>query len=334
MLAALVAMGRVSPYVLMFAFAAELLWLLYFAAPFVVFNLAEELSTFGEGLGAVEKKMAVVSAVSEGRAWGVIIGRALTLGVLAFAMLGSFRRWRLGYRDGLAAAMMLSALPLMANRYGGEVHFRVYLFALPMLALFAAAAFFPTAGRGTGRVTLAAFAITAVLGVIGFLFANNGKDREYTFARDEVDAAAWLYGRAPPNSLLIEGARNYPSQFMNYENFAYLPISEENRNVRNALIAAPEQTLARWLSAGAARSATSRLPHCSAREKRVASSSTKKSASSGCPARCRKAMMACPHRRAVRRMASTRSCCPRASASLNAYSVESSGRARTRCGGA
>jgi hypothetical protein len=178
----------------------------------------------------------------------VIIGRALTLGVLAFAMLGSFRRWRLGYRDGLAAAMMLSALPLMANRYGGEVHFRVYLFALPMLALFAAAAFFPTAGRGTGRVTLAAFAITAVLGVIGFLFANNGKDREYTFARDEVDAAAWLYGRAPPNSLLIEGARNYPSQFMNYENFAYLPISEENRNVRNALIAAPEQTLARWLS--------------------------------------------------------------------------------------
>ena len=54
--------------------------------------------------------------------------------------------------------------------------------------------------------------------------------------------------RAPPNSLLIEGARNYPSQFMNYENFAYLPISEENRTVRNALIAAPEQTLARWLS--------------------------------------------------------------------------------------
>ena len=55
---------------------------------------------------------------------------------------------------------------------------------------------------------LAAFCITAVLGVIGFLFANNGKDREYTFTRDEVDAAAWLYGRAPPNSLLIEGARN------------------------------------------------------------------------------------------------------------------------------
>lgn len=248
MLAALVVMGRVSPYVLMFAFAAELLWLLYFAAPFVVFNIAEELSTFGEGLGAVEKKMAVVLAVSEGRAWGMIIGRALTLGVLAFAMLGGFRRWRLGYRDGLAAAILFSALPLMANRYGGEIHFRVYLFALPMLALFAAAAFFPTVGRGAGRISLAAFGITAVLGVIGFLFANNGKDREYTFTRDEVDAAAWLYGQAPPNSLLIEGARNYPSQFMNYENFAYLPISEENRNVRNALIAAPEQTLSRWLS--------------------------------------------------------------------------------------
>lgn len=248
LLAALVAMGRVSPYVLMFAFAAELLWLLYVAAPFVVFNLAEELSTFGEGLGAVEKKMAVVSAVSEGRAWGVIIGRALTLGVLAFAMLGGFRRWRLGCRDGLAAAIMLSPLPLMVNRYGGEVHFRIYLFALPMLALFAAAAFFPVAGRGARRISLVAFGVTAVLSVIGFLFANNGKDREYTFTRDEVGAAAWLYGRAPPNSLLIEGARNYPSQFMNYENFAYLPISEESRDVRNALIAAPEQTLSRWLS--------------------------------------------------------------------------------------
>ena len=47
----------------------------------------------------------------------------------------------------LSSCSPLSPLPLIvANSYGGEMVFRVYLFALPFVAFFAAASLFPDAG--------------------------------------------------------------------------------------------------------------------------------------------------------------------------------------------
>mmetsp|Transcript_25832 Transcript_25832/g.62730 ORF Transcript_25832/g.62730 Transcript_25832/m.62730 type:complete len:338 (-) Transcript_25832:659-1672(-) len=71
----------------------------------------------------------------------------------------------------------------------------------------------------------------------------------------------------------------------------------------------------------AASSAASMLPHSSARLKRVRSSRTKCSATSGKPLRCRYAMIAWPIRFDSRTMRSTTSYLRRMSASLNTYSV-------------
>ncbi len=82
---------------------------------------------------------------------------------------------------------------------------------------------------------------------VAFVLANNGKDRQYTFTHDEVEVSQWLYANAPAGSMLIEGAPNYPEQFMNYEHFAYVPISMESKQSIAAVLADPAGELSRWL---------------------------------------------------------------------------------------
>ncbi|HSD84069.1 MAG TPA: hypothetical protein VLG46_09435, partial [Anaerolineae bacterium] len=49
------------------------------------------------------------------------------------------------------------------------------------------------------------------------------------------------------NSLLIEGTRNYPTQFLHYENFTYVPIEREPRDSWQKVVADPVTVLKRWL---------------------------------------------------------------------------------------
>ena len=245
--AALVVIGRLSIGYLMFAVVAQLSWLLYFAAPFVATQLAGELETLG-AIAEASQKFADTTVVSPERVLVVWVGRALSGTIALLAVFGGVRRLATGFRDIPAIVLTLAPFPLLALAYGGEAVFRVYLFAMPFLAFFAASCFFPSPKHGTSVYCGVLFAILGFVGAIGFLFANNGKDREYRFAPDEVATAYWLYSTAPAGSLLIEGARSYPSQFLNYENFTYVPLSEENEEVKARIVADPEKILARWLS--------------------------------------------------------------------------------------
>ncbi|PSJ53781.1 hypothetical protein [Pseudaminobacter soli (ex Li et al. 2025)] len=238
--------GRLSPGFLLFAIIGELAWTLYFAAPFVATHLISEIAQLGEIAGAVGQ-MADTSIMSPDRVWVVWVGRTLSATIVVAAAIGGLRRLARGYRDGTAIVLSLVPFPLVIIPYGGEILFRAYLFALPMLAFFAASMLFPR--RDAGRAIASCFlAVLAFLGAIAFLFANNGKDREYWFAPDEIETAHWLYSTAPAGSLLIEGARSYPSQFLNYENFTYVPISEEDADERAGILADPVGVLERWLN--------------------------------------------------------------------------------------
>ncbi|MCP8894996.1 hypothetical protein KYK29_08640 [Shinella daejeonensis] len=244
--AALTALGWLAPGYLIFALVAELLWLLWGAAPFVYEQIQNELSAIG-ALSEATAKLARTAVVSPDRAWVVLIGRILSASIVLVALCGGLRRLLAGFWDLTAFSLFIVPAPLMAVAYGGEAVFRVYLFTSPFLAFFAAAIFFPSPKNGRPAVVLPLLAIACFLSAVGFLFANNGKDREYRFTPDEVATAEWLYSTAPPGSLLIEGARSYPSQFMNYENFSYLPLSEESTDTKDRIAADPDGVLARWM---------------------------------------------------------------------------------------
>jgi hypothetical protein len=248
-LAGLVLLRRISAAFLVFAATAEITWLFYFASPYTAAVLPELLAEFGNTAQSALDKMADLGQVSHGQFWVSAAARGLTGTIVVVALAGGLYRLLTGRRDGVAAWLVLAPLPLMvATSYGGEILFRVYFYALPGLCFFAAAPF-GTAGSTTrtrAGVLLAAGLLLVL--IPGFVLANNGKDRQYRFTPSEIDVATWLYANAPPQSLLVEGSRSYPSQFLNYEKFIYVPISEETAAVQREILDDPAAVLGRWLS--------------------------------------------------------------------------------------
>lgn len=249
---ALTGLSIVTPLSLGYAILAGLmmlLWVMFPAAPFLKANLAGELDQLGRTVEGVAERLVDTRDVTIGTASVVWVGRALSAGVAVVGGLGGLRRLMWGKRDGVVFVLMCApVLILGVTSYGGEAIFRIYFFCLPFFAFFCAAFFFPNARYAPGIKTFVCFGLLSLLFSIGFLFANNGKDRQYRFSQDEVEAAVWLYSHDTPSTLLVEVSRNYPSQFMNYEDFFYLPISEEPEASRNEFLLNPGKTLGDWFS--------------------------------------------------------------------------------------
>lgn len=240
---------RVSWGYVGFILMAELLWLFYFADDFVAPEFADLLAEFGRISDDTLGRIADLSVLSEGQRLVSISTRVLSGMLAGAAVIGVIRRLRAGHVDLAALLLMLAPAPvLLVNSYGGEVAFRLYLFALPFMAFFAAAALIPNGTTTLGVRRLALVGLALGVAVPLFILANNGKDAQYRFSPNQVAAADWLYSNSTPGQLLIEGARNYPSQFRNYENFIYLPLSEELPELAEELMRAPEALLARWLN--------------------------------------------------------------------------------------
>ena len=179
-----------------------------------------------------------------------IVSRTLTASIMALGVIGFWRRLRTGHVDGPLLVMLGAPLPVFVmTSYGGEAIFRVYLFMLPSLAFLVAATVYPSRSKGTSLLCPLVVMVAGCLLMAGFLISNNGKDMQYRFRPTEVKhAAAWLYSHAPEGTLLIEGARNYPSQFINYENITYVAIANESPQSRREILDDPAAIFDRWLS--------------------------------------------------------------------------------------
>ncbi len=242
-------LGRLGFGYVLFAIIAEIVWLFYFADAFFSASMNDLVAQFGAMNADMTAKLADLAVVSPAQRIVSMASRGLSAAIVALAVLGGIRRLLAHQVDGAAAALALAPMPLLVmTPYGGEIIFRAYYYALPFLAFFAAALIFPTLDKGVSRLWFLPMTVLTLVLVAGFLLANNGKDRQYRFSPDEVAAADWLYTNAPSGSLLIEGSRNYPSQFRNYERFRYVPISLEPPETRNEILADPTGVLGRWLS--------------------------------------------------------------------------------------
>jgi len=131
---------------------------------------------------------------------------------LAFA--GFLHRMRAGRSEWALAALVIGpVLALGGQSYGGEGVFRVYLLALPWLALFAAAAVVPRPSairrrhRVPWRLVLASGLMAALL-----MPAYFGLELVNRVTRDDVQAATWWEEHAPAGSLLTYAAPNFPNR--------------------------------------------------------------------------------------------------------------------------
>ena len=137
----------------------------------------------------------------------IVRGLAAAMWLLALAAI-ALRRRSLG-RVAFAAALAFSPfVVLVAQSYGGEAVYRVYLFSAPWCALLIAGAVYELR-RGLLRWIVAGGVCAAALlaglqGLYGPVVVN-------AVTPNELAASGWLYTHTPPGSLIVLAADNFPA---------------------------------------------------------------------------------------------------------------------------
>ncbi|HYZ30192.1 MAG TPA: hypothetical protein VE570_14115 [Thermoleophilaceae bacterium] len=167
--------------------------------------------------------------------------RFVVVAMVLFAVAGVVRQRRLRRLELAPVAFVLAPLVLVPFQpYGGEILFRTFLFALPWLAFFAAAASVPTLA---GRTLLLPGRLAAATLIVGtaFLFAYFGLEKVNYVTRDDVAAVTWYDRHAPTGSAMAHAAPGFPDRIdANYarlrvENEDYIPKLSDMRVLRQRL---------------------------------------------------------------------------------------------------
>jgi GT2 family glycosyltransferase len=134
--------------------------------------------------------------------------------VVALAAFGLVRRLRAGRWDLAAVALVVGPLAVAGvQSYGGEGRVRLFLFMLPWLCFFAAAACAPAATTRL-RGTLRGWRLAAASAAIGvcLVVAYFGSEYINRVSRDDVQAATWFEEHAPAQSSLASVIGSFPSR--------------------------------------------------------------------------------------------------------------------------
>lgn len=203
-----------------------LAWYFYPAFPYTQDELYRFVLPFGRIGENLDRNLADLAAVSDGRAFVALTCRALTLSVWALAVVGAVRRFRAGHADVscFALAFVPLVLPLL-QPYEGEMLFRVYMFTLPFMVWLAAAAIYPSAATPTTRLTTGLAGVLCGLALAAFLIAYYGNERTNYFTADELAAAEWIYEDAPPRSLIVMGSFNSPMEYRDFERHSIVTLA-------------------------------------------------------------------------------------------------------------
>lgn len=217
-------------------------WIALFARPFLEQNLYWIADSIGSPSNNAAQGLRSLAAASHGMIVTAWAGRALTAAMIGLAALGFLRSAYGGSFERTAALLASCPIVLLgATSYSGEIVFRVFLFALPFLALLAAGAFFPTPRWRPSRAV--AFAVVALALLAGTTRAYYGKEPIYHFFPSEVRVMERLYAAAPAGSLMLSGTFDYPWAFRHYEIYDYAALETEPTAVRRGVVAHPIRTL-------------------------------------------------------------------------------------------
>lgn len=205
-----------------------LAWVSYMTVPFLQGHVVSLLKEIGQVGATVGSNVVNRLAGSPEHQFVVTFRLVFTVAFWGLAGLGALVRWRDGRRDMTLVLLAIAPAPLVGvQAYGGELVLRLYLFTLPFMVLFAAGSIF---GRPRGRPSLAmglvAFGVIACIAG-GFLITRYGNERTDSFTRAEVEGVQALYAMAPARSLLVAASNNLPWKFQDFEQYDYIPVTDE-----------------------------------------------------------------------------------------------------------
>ncbi|MCA1563071.1 MAG: hypothetical protein LC804_23375 [Acidobacteria bacterium] len=197
-------------------------WIAFLATEYLAGHLDSLTGHVGEVEGTVGANVGERLHGSADHLFIVYMRLLMTAALWTLAMLGAIRAYRRARPQLTFALLALSPfLLLLLQPYGGEILLRVYLFALPFMAFFAASLFYPESWAGRSWLTSGALGLTGVVLLGGFFFTRYGNERMDYFTAQEVGAMREVYDVASPGSLLIAGSKSLPWKFRDYEKFTY-----------------------------------------------------------------------------------------------------------------
>jgi phosphate starvation-inducible membrane PsiE len=245
--AALAYCGQITPRWLPILMAVIVIgWDTTIAWPYMAGHIVSDLSSFGN-LGA-STTANVSDHLSVGSAQHQFVAQVrvlLTAAVWGLAVLGAALRWR---RDSIWYAgdaswgsgslfahdikyIVLAVSPMImvaVQPYGGEMAMRSFLFTLPLVAFFAAAAFCtPDVGMGLRFSSALSTVVTAgacLILLAAFMFARYGNERADYYTYNESAAVAYVYSVAPADSLFLQGWIGTPWRYTGLESYVYFPL--------------------------------------------------------------------------------------------------------------
>ena len=202
-------------------------WIGFMTRAYLVGHLASALGQVGNIEGNVNASVTARIVGSPDHVFITLVRVAMTALIWLLACGGFLRRLRNKQQDATPVILALAPLFMaIAQSYGGEIFLRIYLFALPSIAFFAAALLFPTlAVLGARWRTIAAIGLSFVL-LSGFVFTRYGNERNDYMSVDEVAGMQQLYRLASPGDLFVDVAESTPWQFQQLEQFEYLTLAD------------------------------------------------------------------------------------------------------------
>jgi hypothetical protein len=224
-LALLVAFGRTwlrgLPLLLTVAIAA---WLVFMTISYLSGNIEALKAQLGALTSTLSSSVVDRVGGSEGHTL-VVRARLIFTGLLWLAALaGAIIRLRGGLRTWSLAILALAPFMLpFLQPYGGEIVLRVYLFALPAVAVLVASLILAVAGSAPRRA--GAVVLIVSVGLMGaFLLTRHGNDRVWLFSRDEATIVDRVYDIAAPGSVLAAPSTALPWQHRRYAELEHVSL--------------------------------------------------------------------------------------------------------------
>ncbi|MER5894368.1 hypothetical protein [Streptomyces sp. NPDC001876] len=248
-----------NPGLLVVAGLLMLAWDLTMGRPL----FTETLGTLRDSLGELTQNSRAGYAGQLTGAGPELAGRANILMVLTVAALAGtalLLRRRLVHSALPLLLTSLAPVPLfVVNDYGGEMLFRVYLFALPGAAFFAAAALVPAAG-GSGahrvrpavrRICAVALPLSLVALLVGFMPSYYGKERMNYTPPEETALVTRAIDRAPDGALILATTGSFPRALHRYDHLEHWFFAEQELPENVAMLKDPAGYLSTRMPPGA-----------------------------------------------------------------------------------
>ena len=220
--------------------------------PFIAAHLSSLIKAIGSLDANTGTAFTSLSSISGDQTFIGWVDRVLTAGIGVLGVIALLRRPRLRSPLGWLA---LSPLVLVGmSDYGGEITFRMYLFALPAFALLVAALLLPAqAGRASlrpaaaraGALARPALVCTAFVTLLsGLIFAYYGKEAANYFTDDEIAASEYVWTHAKPGEVVIAVNGDYPAAYTNYPDHNVVFFGVQNPGLVKQVTADPVEQVA------------------------------------------------------------------------------------------